>query len=468
VRHRLAAGRCVSEVALTAPADSPSTSEQTRLEKKFERALTPFQEFVGDQTTSSMLLIACTATALIIANSPFSGEYEKLIETPLGLVFGEHALQMELRHWINDGLMTLFFFLIGLEIKRELLVGELKDLQRSLPVICAALGGMLTPALIFSTLNASGEYAHGWGIPMATDTAFVVGIMALLGGRIPPAAVTFLTALAIIDDLGAILVIAAFYSDTISVPHLAAAAVVLALLIQLNRLGVRTPGLYLLGGILVWGAMLGSGVHPTVAGILVAATVPARSKRQPGWFVRRTQRLVDRFREIEERKETSQPMLGESEQHAVVAGVQDAAEKATTPLRRWEHALDRPVSLLVMPLFALANAGIPLNYHILETLWTSSLSLGVILGLVLGKGTGIPLFTWLAIRLKLGRLPQGVAMRHIVGLGILAGTGFTMSIFISRLGFAGMPEAMVAAKGGILLASLIAGCAGYLWMRLRG
>jgi len=440
---------------------------QTRLEQRFERALTPFQEFVSDQTTSSLLLIGCTLAALLIANSPYAHAYEAFIDTPLGVNFGEHVFRMDLRHWINDGLMTLFFFLIGLEIKRELLVGELRDMQRSLPVIVAALGGMLAPALIFFLLNAGGDYAHGWGIPMATDTAFAIGLLALLGNRIPTAAVTFLIALAIIDDLGAILVIAVFYSESISVAHLGAAAAALGLLLLTNLLGIRSVALYLVGGILVWVAMLGSGVHATVAGILVAATIPARPKRRPGWFLQHTQHLLNRFRELEKRKDTHQPMLGETEQHAVAARLQDAAEKATTPLRRWEHALDRPVSLFVMPVFALTNAGITISREALDGIWHNPLTLGIVFGLVLGKGLGIPLFTWLAVRLRLGRLPDGVGFRHIVGLGLFGGMGFTMSIFIARLGFGDAPEAMHAAKVGILAASLLAGCAGYLWLRRR-
>lgn len=448
--------------------DDPSRSEQTRLERKFERALSPFQEFVNDQTTSSKLLIICTVAALFLANSPYAGAYRELFETPVGLVYGDHTFGLTLRDWINDGLMTLFFFLLGLEIKREMLVGELQDMRRSLPVIFAALGGMLIPALIFVAFNHNTEFLHGWGIPMATDTAFAVGILAMLGGRIPAATITFLTALAIIDDIGAILVIAAFYSQSISFPHLIAAAVVIGALVQCNILGIRSPTVYLAGGILVWAAIMGSGIHPTVAGILVAATIPARPKRKPRWFLRRTEQLVRRFREIEQRKTGGQPMLGEAEQHAVIESVQDAAAKTATPLRTWEHVLDRPVSLFVMPVFALANAGIPIDTQAFEALLSSPLTHGVIAGLVLGKALGIPLFAWLALRLNLGRLPEGINLNHIIGIGLLGGMGFTMSIFIAGLGFPGMPEAMLAAKTGILVASLLAGIGGYLWLRLRG
>lgn len=439
---------------------------QTRLEQTFERVLTPFQQFIADQTTSSLLLIASTLVALIIANSSYADDFEALFATPLGLILGEHAFRMDLRHWINDGLMALFFFLIGLEIKRELLVGELRDMQRALPVLLAACGGMLGPALIYAAFNAGGDYAHGWGIPMATDAAFAVGILALLRGRIPTAVFTFLAALAIVDDLGAILVIALFYSQDIHYGFLGMAAAGLAVLVLCNLLGIRRPWVYLLGGVAVWAAMLGSGVHATVAGVLVAATVPARPKRRPEWFIRRSKRLVETFQELDLPHGGAQAMLSDPERHELAENIEKAARRVTTPLRRWEEALDRPVSLLVMPLFALANAGTPIDAGIFTALWTHPLGLGVMLGLILGKAIGIPLFTWLATTLGLGRLPDGMRFAHVIGVGMVAGIGFTMSIFIARLGFADSPDAMQAAKAGILVASVIAGSAGYLWLRL--
>lgn len=433
------------------------------MEAHFERVINPFQDFIRYQTTGSILLIFCTIIALIIANSAFAHDYEQLIDMKMGFVFGDWSFKMSLRHWINDGLMALFFFVLGLEIKREVLVGELKDPKQSLPVIAAALGGMLVPAAIFYALNADSVTAHGWGIPMATDTAFAVGILALLGRRIPLALITFLTALAIIDDLGAILVIAVFYTDAINLPVLSLSGLTLAFLVACNAFGVRHPSIYIIGGGIVWLAMLGSGVHATVAGILVAMTIPARPKRGPDWFVRRTRKLINEFENIE--KESVLPILGEEQQHEVVERVQQTAEKASTPLRRWEHALEHPVALFVLPVFALANAGIPINVSALSTLWTDSLSLGIILGLVAGKATGISLLTWIALRLKLGSLSQGLSMHHIIGIGLLGGMGFTMSIFISGLGFTNNPEALLTAKTAILLASLIAGLSGYLWLR---
>jgi len=447
--------------------DNADIRVQTPLEQKFERALTPFQEFVADQTTSSIALIVCTVAALVLANSPLAHTYEAFVEAPAGFILGEGSLTMSVREWVNEGLMTLFFFLLGLEIKRELLVGELRVLRHSTPVVAAALGGMLGPALIYFAINANTEFVHGWGIPMATDTAFAVGILALLGKRVPPAAVTFLTALAIIDDLGAILVIALFYSTSVSVQHILISAGLLLALVHCNLLGIRTPAVYFIGGVLVWAAMLGSGVHATVAGVLVAATVPARPKREPGWFLRRARSLVSRFETIENSKERGRPMLGEEEQHALAEDMRDAALKATTPLRRWERSLEHPVALLVLPVFALTNAGIPISFDTAVVVWDHTLAVGVVLGLLLGKSIGIPLMTWLVARLDIGDLPPGMHMRHVIGIGLLGGMGFTMSIFIARLGFAGEDEAMVAAKAGILLASAVAGLAGYLWLRRR-
>lgn len=438
----------------------------TPIEKKLEAIIPPFQRFIHDQTTGSILLIICTITALLLANSTLDGDYESLLLTQIGLFFGDWSLSMSLRHWINEGLMSLFFFVLGLEIKRELLVGELRGARRSLPMIAAALGGMLVPALLYTIFTAGTPLIHGWGIPMATDTAFAVGVLALLRKHIPAGLTAFLTALAIIDDLGAILVIAVFYTETLNLFFLAAAAMLLILLIGLNTAGIRRPSVYFLIGGLVWLAMLGSGVHATVAGVLVALTVPARPKRGSDWFVKRTHELADEFASMEQK--SVKPLLGEEAQHAVAERVQDTVEKATTPLQRWERYLESPVALLVMPVFALANAGIPVNLQALSGLWTDPLAQGIVLGLVLGKGVGITFMTWFSLRLGLGQLPAGVEMRHIAGIGLLGGMGFTMSIFITNLGFSAEPATLVTAKSAILLASLVAGIAGFLWLRLLG
>jgi len=436
------------------------------LELGLERVLSPFQKFISDQKTGSILLVICTLGALLIANSPLAREYEALVETPAGLVFGEWSFRMSVRHWINDGLLSLFFFVLGLEIKREILVGELKDPGQSLPIIAAALGGMLVPTAIFFALNANLETIQGWGIPMATDTAFAVGVLTLLGRRIPAALFIFLTALAIVDDLGAVLVIAVFYTESLNVSFLGLAGAFLLILAGCNVSGLRRPSVYFFGGGVVWLAMLGSGVHPTLAGVLVALTVPARPKHEPRWLVREARSLIDELEEIE--AQSDKPVLASKDHHDVVERVHDTAEKATTPLRRWEHFLERPIALLVMPVFALANAGIPVDTESLSTLSTDRLVQGIVLGLIVGKSLGITLMTWLALRLSLGRLPRGVAMRHIFGVGLLGGMGFTMSIFIAGLGFADNPQSLISAKTAILLASLAAGISGYLWLRLQG
>jgi NhaA family Na+:H+ antiporter len=437
----------------------------TPLEEKLEQIIPPFQRFTHDQTAGSILLIICTLVALVIANSPLDRGYESLLHTQIGLVFGDWSLSMSLRHWINEGLMSLFFFVLGLEIKRELLVGELKGASRSLPMIAAALGGMLVPALFYTAFTAGTPLVHGWGIPMATDTAFAVGVLALLRKHIPAGLTAFLTALAIIDDLGAILVIAVFYTESLNLVFLSAATALLLLLIGLNAAGMRRPSVYFLIGGLVWLAMLGSGIHATVAGVLVALTVPARPKRSPDWFVNRTHELADEFASME--KKSVKPLLGEEAQHAVAERVQDTVEKATTPLQRWERYLESPVALLVMPVFALANAGIPIKLQSLSGLWSEPLALGIVLGLVFGKAIGITLMTWLSLRLKLGQLSEGVHMRHIAGIGLLGGMGFTMSIFITNLGFESQTATLVTAKTAILFASLVAGVAGFLWLRLQ-
>jgi len=435
------------------------------LEAQVERVISPFTEFIRNQTTGSVLLILCSFSALIIANSGYAGDYERLTDLHAGFILGNHLFSMTLKDWVNDGLMSAFFFVLGLEIKREILVGELKNPRTSLPVIAAALGGMLTPAAIYYLFNTGTDFIHGWGIPMATDSAFAVGVLALLGRRIPVGLLTFLTALAIIDDLGAIMVIAIFYANAINLVNVGLALLLLVILAACNAFGCRHPAIYLVGGLFVWLAILASGLHATLAGVLVAMIVPARPKRNAAWFVSRAQSLIDTFKQID--RHSTRPILGETSKHKVIEDVQASAEKATTPLRRWERTLEIPVALLVMPIFALVNAGIPVQLESITDIWTHHLGLGIILGLVVGKLAGIYLMTWLALRLRLGRLPRAVNMRHILGIGLLGGMGFTMSIFVAGLGFASSAQALVDAKLSIFMASLIAGLAGYLWLLLQ-
>lgn len=436
------------------------------LEAGFQQVVTPFQEFIHDQKTASVLLLLSTLAALIIANSPLAHAYHSLIDTPMGFVLGDHNYSMSLHHWVNDGLMALFFFTLGLEVKRELLVGELRDPARAIPVIGAAMGGMLVPALLFYAMNAGSSTAHGWGIPMATDTAFAIGILALLGKRVPAGLTAFLLALAIIDDMGAVLVIALSYSESINLHQLIIAALLLFGLMIFNLLGSRRPLVYFAGGILVWLAMLSSGIHATLAGVLLALVVPARPRRSTRAFVRKSRELINELEAIEEQEAEQTPVLAEPDKHEVLENLQHTASQTTTPLQVWERALEHPVALFVLPLFALVNAGITLEVSALDTLFNEALAAGIVLGLLLGKLIGITLPAFVLVKLKLGRFPDGVKPAHIVGLALLGGMGFTMSIFIATLGFSNNLEQQTIAKAGIITASLLAGIAGYLWLRL--
>lgn len=438
----------------------------SKMEEGFASIAMPFQQLIKDQKSASLLLLGSTVLALVIANSPLGNQYAMLLHTKVGLFFGDTDYSMSVRHWINDGLMALFFFTLGLEIKRELLVGEFREPARSIPVIAAAAGGMLVPALLYFALAREGDAIRGWAIPMATDTAFAIGILALLGRRVPKGLTAFVLALAIIDDMGAVAVIALFYTESIDMGYFGAALALLMSLAIVNLMGIRRPVVYFAGGALVWIAMLGSGVHATMAGILVALTVPARSARSPQKFVRRSRQLINKFESIEQEEDKAAPVLAEPQKHEVVKELQAMAAETTTPLQLWENALTHPVSLFVLPLFALANAGIELQVATLPTLLSQPIALGIISGLAIGKLLGITLATYLVLALGFGRLPEGMTRRHLPGLAQLAGIGFTMSIFIAGLAFAGQPDQLLAAKTGILAASLLAGLAGYLWLRV--
>lgn len=444
-------------------AESDSTSQ---LERRFERIIVPFGRFVQNQTTASILLIVGALTALMLANSPWANYYYAAINVPIGIHVGPIGLEKPLQHWVNECLMALFFFVLGLEIKRECLVGALRELRHASLLILTALGGMGVPALVYLFFNSDGLAARGWGIPMATDTAFALGVLALLGGRLPRIVTTFLVALAIVDDIGAVLVIALFYNTKqIAVGYLAASLSLVGLLALCNRLGICSPVPYFLGGGLVWLTMLESGVHATISGILVAFTVPARPKHSPSHFLRHIRELLERF---EDGDATETNILADHRRHALVETMQDTVKHAGTPLKRWEQAWTTLVSLLVLPIFALCNAGIPLKTLPIPEALLSPVTLGVMLGLIAGKLVGIGGACYLALRLRLGRLPPGLTRNHIAGIGLLGGMGFTMSMFIAALGFDANSEHLVMAKAGILLGSLVSGLAGYLWLRFNG
>ena len=447
--------------------NSEQSKEKTsgRLEDKFANIVSPFQSFMRDQATASVFLIFCTFFALFIANSDLSAGYNHWLEARFGLVFDDWSLQKSIHHWINEGLMSIFFFILGLEIKREILAGDLKTRERAIPVMAAATGGMLFPAIIYLAFNYDMISQHGWGIPMATDTAFAVGILALLSKHIPRSLTAFLAALAIIDDIGAIIVIAFVYTESINVAALLIAAGLLALLVLFNILGIRRPSLYILIGSVVWYAMLQSGVHATIAGILVAFTVPARPQKGKKWFLSRVHEYLKQLEYIEKQKTDSSPILAEGEQHAVIESVEETARKTTTPLQRWESGLEHPVALFVLPIFALANAGVAFNTQTFSSMFDKPLSIGIILALLVGKGIGIPLLGGLALKAGLGTLPPGMTVRHLIGIGLLGGVGFTMSLFIAGLSFSAIPALHVTAKSSILFASIMAGIVGYIWLR---
>lgn len=427
----------------------------------FERFVTPFEQFIHHQTTSGILLMICAVVALLLANSPFALAYLHLIHTPIAIHIGEQVLDKSLQHWINDGLMAMFFFVVGLEIKREVLVGELaRPRQAALPII-AALGGMLVPALFYYLLNPTGDAARGWGVPMATDIAFAVGALALLGRRIPRTLIMFLVALAIVDDLGAVLVIALFYTEQLALGFLGMAALLCVMLIALNLGGVRAPLPYFLLGALLWFAMLQSGIHATLAGVLLAFTIPARPKYDPAHFTTNVRQLIERF----EAAHLDDPnVLTNDSLHSIAQRLSHDALLVETPLQRLERAWHLPVALLVIPLFALANAGIPIDFNSLSATLTRPVTLGVITGLVCGKFIGTTGASWLALRFGVGQLPAGTNLSQLAGVGLLGGIGFTMSIFIAELGFVEQPEFLLMAKTGILCASLCAGVLGYVWL----
>jgi NhaA family Na+:H+ antiporter len=440
-------------------------TQDTALEKAFDRILTPFEEFIHRETTGGLLLMACTLIALAVVNLGFLDSYQHILHTPISLSFGGWELEKSLHHWINDGLMALFFFVVGLEIKREVMVGELSDIGKaSLPII-AAIGGMIVPAVIYALFSGGSEAGSGWGIPMATDIAFAVGVLVLLGSRAPRALLTFLVALAIVDDLGAVIVIALFYTDTIYWGALGTAAGLFGLLILMNLLGIRKPLIYFLVGMLLWLAMLKSGVHATLAGVLTALAIPARPKYEPHQFSRLVRRLLEKF---DRAHKPGTSIMRNEAQRSILQTLENGVHLVEAPLQRLEHSMHTPVAFLIIPLFALANAGIPVDFSALEETITHPVTISVMCGLIFGKFVGIAGFTWLAVKLGVGKLPQGVSFVHIAGVSLLGGIGFTMSIFIAELAFADQLEYLLMAKTGILFASIIAGIGGYLWLYLAG
>jgi len=419
-----------------------------------------FAEFIRLESSSGILLIASTLVALVWANTRWADQYFGLWQTPLAIRLGNLGLDKPLLLWINDGLMAIFFLVVGLEIKREVMSGELSSPRRAVLPAVAALGGMLAPALGYAAFNWGTNAISGWGIAVATDIAFTLGVLALLGHRAPLALKIFITALAIVDDIGAVLVIALFYTSAIDQTALLVAGLALAALILLNRAGVRRRAPYVLLGLLLWVAVLKSGVHATVAGVLLAMTIPARVRVDSADFLARAHDAVT----IYERAAAPEldPLVTPVErQQSAAQELEIASTEAESPLHSLEHDLHPWVSYAILPLFALANAGVPLTGGLAAL--AQPVSLGIIVGLVIGKPVGISLATWLAVKIGLAELPSGLGWRHLIGGACLAGIGFTMSIFIATLAFDD-PALLPSAKSGVLAASLVAGTIGGIWL----
>jgi NhaA family Na+:H+ antiporter len=414
------------------------------------------QQFVSQSQASGIILLAATLVALILANSPFAEAYNALLHTHLGFSVGPFVLDESIGHWINDGLMVIFFFVVGLEIKREVIVGELASPRAAALPILAAFGGALIPAGIYALFNVGGIGSAGWGVPMATDIAFALGCLALLGSRVPFALKIFLTAVAIVDDLIAVLVIAIFYASELNLAALGLGLGVLLLLFLLNSLGFRRPMIYVGLGLIVWLAFLQSGVHATIAGVLLAFTIPARFRIDAATFQQRADALIHEF-DVQASRSAS-PMLTSERQQSAVLELEELCEQVQAPLQKLEHELHGWVALLIMPVFALANAGVAFSSAQLggENL---AVTLGIVLGLTVGKPIGLLGATWLAVRSGISSLPAGVTWSAMVGVGLLAGIGFTMSLFIATLAFAD-PSVLATAKLAILIASLLAGAIG--------
>lgn len=424
-----------------------------------DQILRPVSKFIHQEFTGGIVLFVSVVIAIVWANSSWQQSYHHLWEINLSVGFNEMSFDKPLHVWINDGLMALFFFVIGLELKREFMAGELSSLKKaSLPMV-AALGGMLVPAIIYFSINHGLPSEGGWGIPMATDIAFSLALLSLAGNRIPGSVKVFLSALAVADDLGAVLVIAFFYTAQISAFPLAIAGFFLLILLAGNLLGVRNTIFYLILGIIVWAGFLLSGVHATIAGVLVAFTIPARTKIDEDEFLKDARCYADQF-ENAMRQDGS---LISQEQHSALEKIKQLSVDAETPLQKIENSLHPWVAFVIMPLFALANSGMVIGRDFFSSLM-NPVSLGIMTGLIFGKFIGVFSFTWLMVRMKLAGLPHRATWKHISGVAMLAGIGFTMSLFITGLAF-GDEGVINQAKYGILVASLIAGITGLSLLR---
>lgn len=417
----------------------------------------PVQKYIYTESIGGIVLLVATIVALVWANSPWREEYHHILEAHLHIDVTIFYVDLSIEEWINDGLMALFFFVIGLEIKREVLYGQLSTLRSAALPAIAAIGGMVVPASIYLLLNLGGDGLRGWGIPMATDIAFALGVLALLGRRIPMELRVFMLGLAVVDDLGAIAVIAVAYTETIDFGQLGMTAGLIVAMILANRLGLRQPVITAVLAFLIWVAVLNSGVHATVAGVLIAGLTPARSMLSREEFASESDALLAEYR-------TALAAGDHQRADAILGEVEEISQATEAPLERLERLIHPWSSYVILPLFALANAGIEFSKGTFGEATSSSVTIGVFAGLVLGKLVGITLFPWVASRLGIVDLPRGITWLHIAGVALVGGIGFTVAIFVTGLAFD--DHALVDnAKMGILAASLIAGLVGYCLLR---
>jgi NhaA family Na+:H+ antiporter len=442
---------------------SNATDQGGPVASEFERIFQPSQWFFTNEVISALLLLLASVSAVYWANSFLAGPYHHFLEAEFAVGLGRWEISHSLHHWINDGLMTIFFFTVGLEIKREVLVGELASVKKAMLPVAAALGGMLIPGAIYMAFNYGTEYAGGWGIPMATDIAFSLGAVALFGRGLPVGLRIFLAAFAIADDLGAVLVIAVFYTQDISWHFIVLGAHFLLALGLLNLLSVRSLILYGLLGFGAWLAAMGSGVHPTIAGVLVALTIPAQGKYNTLHFVKRVHYIMENFQCQEQSCDHRHAILFNQGHLNAVQSLEMACHHVETPLQRLEHAFHPWVAFLILPLFAFANAGLTFGGMTVGSAVSHPVTLGIALGLFVGKPLGILCFSFLAVRLGLAELPESVRWSHILGAGMLGGIGFTMSLFISGLAFTDA-ALLNYSKLGILSGSIFAIVAGALFL----
>tara|TARA_R110001592_G_scaffold237306_4_gene496172 strand:+ start:18481 stop:19785 length:1305 start_codon:yes stop_codon:yes gene_type:complete len=421
--------------------------------------LTPFQKFVKTESLAGVLLFGATIVALIWANSPYGAVYESLWQYEFGISFHDFELKKPLILWINDGLMSIFFFLIGLELKRELLIGEINTFKKAAFPFIAALGGVLVPIALFLLLNENPETSRGWGIPMATDIAFALAILSTLGNRVPLSLKIFLTAFAIIDDIAAVLVIAVFYSVDINWMYIVYGMVLIGVLGLLYYYRKYTLEIGLILAAIIWFLFLKSGIHPTIAGVLLAFTIPIKRRLNVKVF---SEQLFSISKNITQKTDDDNHLLTKKEVKCIDS-LSDLTNEVRSPLQHLEHKLHHWIAYFVLPVFAFANAGVVFNsnYNFDYALMTT-----ITISLFAGKFLGVALFSYLGIKFKLTELPRGVNFKQILGISIIAGVGFTMSIFIDNLAFNGDPVSMNSAKIGIIIGSVLSGVIGYIVLRL--